>query len=100
MSIHAILFKLSVDIIVLKDGSEYRACAPSFKGLHVFGNTKKSAIKNAKDAIIAYVISLVKHNEPIPCCQILDEDMLPDDHFKKYKYRENISIPTEALQAA
>lgn len=92
-------FQLCVDIAAIKDGTEYYAFAPAFKGLHVFGNTEKDALKNAKDAIIAYVASLLKHNEPIPCCKIIDEDMFPDNFdFKKHLHHTNIPIQTNVSE--
>ena len=92
MPTHVIKIKLSVDIVILEDGTEYRAFAPAFKGLHVFGINEKDALENAKDAVVANVESLLKHNEPIPCCQIIDEDMLPNKIEKTNIHRENIPI--------
>jgi len=87
--------QLCVDIAVVKDESEFHAFCPAFKGLHVYGATVKEAIKNACDAVTAYVSSLIKHNEPIPCCKIIDEDMLPDglDIKKRDIYHRNVAIP-------
>ena len=96
MPAYVFKFKVSVCIIVVKDGTEFYASCPTLKGVHVPGDTKKDAINNCKDAIIAYIFSLLKHNEPIPCYGIIDEDMLPDGvstkDFKKYLHHENIEI--------
>lgn len=103
MSTHIIKFAVSVNIIVVKDGNEYYASCPTFKGVHVPGRTIKNAINNAKEAIGATIFSLLKHNEPIPCCEVLSEDMIPDSmtvkEFKKHLHHENISIdyPSETV---
>lgn len=39
---------------------------PSLPGCISQGKTRNEAIENAKDAIIGYIESLKKHNEPIP----------------------------------
>jgi len=81
-------------IIVEPDDDSFYATCPAFKGLHTYGDTEKEAIENVKNAIIAYVLSLLKHGEPIPCCTIIEK--------KKYKklfrsnvktFYENIPIP-------
>jgi predicted RNase H-like HicB family nuclease len=64
---------LSVNIVVRKDGDGYYATCPSFKGLHVFGVTRGEALKHASDAVVAYSLSFIKHNEPIPCDNIIKE---------------------------
>lgn len=58
--------KLSVPIIIEKDGDEYHAYCPVLKGLHTCGETEEEALKNAKNAISAYLFSLIKHGDPIP----------------------------------
>jgi predicted RNase H-like HicB family nuclease len=44
----------------------YIAEVPSLPGCISQGKTRKEAIDNIKDAIIGYLVSLKKHNEPIP----------------------------------
>ena len=55
-----------LDIIVEPDGDEYHAYAPSLKGLHVYGSTEEEALNNAMEAAKAYLLSLIKHGDPIP----------------------------------
>lgn len=55
-----------IDIIVESDENGYHAYVPALKGLHTCGDTKQEALKNAKDAAIAYLQSLVKNGDPIP----------------------------------
>lgn len=71
------IFKAKV--IIEKDGDIYYAHCPALKGLHVDGMTEEEALKNAKDAMIAYIASLIKHGEPIPICGEEEE------HIKVYK---------------
>ena len=54
--------------VILEDGEDGYVVAhvPALKGCHTQGKTKEDALRNAKEAIEAYVGSLKKHNEPIP----------------------------------
>jgi predicted RNase H-like HicB family nuclease len=65
------LFKII--IMIEKDGDRFYAHCPALKGLHVDGTTREEAIQNAKNAIEAYIASLIKHNEPIPLKPLEDE---------------------------
>ncbi len=42
------------------------ATVPELPGCISQGKTRDEAISNIKDAVIGYLISLKKHNEPIP----------------------------------
>jgi len=55
-----------VQICVEPDNGSFHAWCPGLKGLHVDGETGDQALANAKDAVVAYLESLVKHGEPIP----------------------------------
>jgi len=55
-----------IPVIIEKDHGEYHAFCPVFKGIHINGETEEEAFENTKDAIEAYIMSLIKHNEPIP----------------------------------
>ncbi|MEO6196787.1 MAG: type II toxin-antitoxin system HicB family antitoxin [Dehalococcoidia bacterium] len=55
-----------VDIVVEPDDGEFHAYCPALKGLHVDGGTEEEALRNASEAALAYLESLIKHNEPIP----------------------------------
>lgn len=55
-----------VQVIIESDGPGFHAYCPALEGLHTYGETEKEALKNAKDAISAYLQSLIKHNDPIP----------------------------------
>lgn len=53
-------------IITEPDGEGFYAHAPALKGLHTCGATEEKALRNAVDAAIAYLESLLKHGDPIP----------------------------------
>ncbi len=48
-----------------EDGIFVATC-PSLPGCISQGNTREEALNNIKDAIEGYLISLKKHDEPIP----------------------------------
>lgn len=54
--------------VILEEGEDGYIIAhvPALKGCHTQGKTKEEALKNAKEAIEAYIGSLKKHNDPIP----------------------------------
>mgnify|MGYP001142121755 CR=1 FL=1 len=60
----------SVEVFIERDEDEYHAFCPNLKGLHTCGKTLNETIENAKDAVIAYLNSLIKHGEPIPLTRI------------------------------
>jgi predicted RNase H-like HicB family nuclease len=72
----------NIPVLVEKDGDEYHAFSPAFRGLHTCGATQREALDNAVNAIRAYVASLIKHGEPIPCCVVTQEE------YPKQKYRQ------------
>lgn len=53
-------------IVIEPDNGQYYAYCPALDGLHVGGSTEEEALRNAKDAAIAYLKSLLKHGDPIP----------------------------------
>lgn len=86
--------KLRVEIFVEKDGKEYHAFSPAFKGLHTCGTTVEEALENAKNAIEAYLESLIKHDEPIPASVLVEKtryNKLVSQNINKFK--EDILIP-------
>ena len=57
---------LTITVVVEEDGSGYHAYCPALEGVHVYGDTCEEALENSKDAVVAYLDSLVKHNDPLP----------------------------------
>jgi len=55
-----------VQVIIEPDGNEFHAYCPALKGLHTCGNTEEEALRNARDAAVAYLHSLIQHGDPIP----------------------------------
>jgi len=70
----------SVPIIIEKDNGEFHAFCPVLKGLHTRGETTEEAEKNAKNAVIAYLQSLISHGDPIPLC-IVEEEKQGKSHL-------------------
>jgi predicted RNase H-like HicB family nuclease len=60
------MLRVRVGIVVEQDDEQFHAFCPGLKGLHVGGATEEEALQNAKDAVYAYLCSLMKHNDPIP----------------------------------
>lgn len=58
--------KVRVRILVEPDSEGFYAHCPELTGLHVDGKTEEEAIRNARDAAMAYLTSLIKHNDPCP----------------------------------
>ncbi len=52
-------------ITVESDEGGFHAYCSTLKGLHVSGTTQEEAIDNAKEAVIAYLYSMMKHGDPI-----------------------------------
>ncbi len=84
-----------VEIMVEPDDGAYHAYCPALKGLHVGGDTEEEAVKNARDAAIAYLESLVKHGESIPVGVLVEG--IPSATVMAKK---RISRHTEDLQIA
>jgi len=53
-------------LLELDEDGMYVAECPSLPGCISQGKTRKEALENIQDAIKGYIISLKKHNEPIP----------------------------------
>jgi predicted RNase H-like HicB family nuclease len=81
--------EFKIDIIVEPDDGGFHAYCPALKGLHTAGDTKEEALQNAKDAAIAYLESLIKHNDPIPVGIIMRKEvegtsLLTTRHITRY----------------
>lgn len=87
-----ITVKFDVDILVKEDGIGYHAFCPALKGLHTSGVTKQEALENAKNAVVAYIRSLLKHNDPIPLKLEVIENQPEYDWFGAEKFSEQIAV--------
>ena len=82
---------------VTPDGeNQFYAFCPALKGLHTCGDTIEQALNNAKDAITAYLISLLKHNEPIPLALEPDKQESEYSFNNATQYIENIPVAAAA----
>lgn len=64
----------SIPVCIEKDDGGYHAFSPALKGLHTCGETLEEAEYNLKNALIAYLTSLINHGDPIPLgCLVTEE---------------------------
>lgn len=85
----------SVFVFIERDNNGYHAFCPALKGLHTTGSTLKETKESVKNAIEAYLISLIKHRDPIPLGII--EEKKPKKKYllsSKHQYYENLVIET------
>jgi predicted RNase H-like HicB family nuclease len=55
-----------IKVVIEPDDVGFHVYCPALRGLHTYGDTQEKALENAKNAAIAYLESLIKHNDPIP----------------------------------
>lgn len=80
---------VEITICIEKDENEFYAFCPTLPGFHVGGVTEEEVIQNAKDGFVAYLISLMKHNEPLPMNVVVKE--IPANACS-YKFTESIPV--------
>ena len=84
-----------IELIIEPDEEGYHSYCPALKGLHTSGDTKEEALRNARDAAIAYLESLIKHNDPIPVGIIVKEEAVDKDSLKRKRvnhYTEDVKV--------
>ena len=79
-------FTVEVTVFIEEDNGAFYAHSPTLPGLHVEGNTEDEVKLLVKDAVVAYVGSLLKHNEPLPIAAISSE--IPT--AQPYTFTQNI----------
>lgn len=67
------MIEFVITVVVESDDDSFHAYCPALKGLHTCGATEEEALRNAADAAVAYLRSLIKHGEPIPVGVIIEE---------------------------
>lgn len=72
-----------VQIFIEQDEDSFHAYCPALVGLHTCGDTEEEALNNATDAAKAYLISLLKHNEPLPIGVTSDSETKRTLHFHR-----------------
>jgi len=81
--------------VVEPDEGEFHAFCPALKGLHAPGATEQEALENAKDAAAAYILSLIKHGDPIPVGAMTprsDEAAFGSGSQRTREYTERIAL--------
>jgi predicted RNase H-like HicB family nuclease len=58
--------RLTLDVVIEKDGKSFHAFCPGLKGLHVDGRTEDEALQNAEHAANSYIASLIRQGDPLP----------------------------------
>jgi len=81
-----------VYVMVEPDDDGFHVYCPALKGLHVAGATEEEALQNARDAVLAYIRSLMKHGDPIPL-GILPQDAVPSEAHHG-RHAEKLAIAT------
>lgn len=81
-----VVIQFTINIIVEPDDDEFHAFCPALKGLHVGGHTEEEAVRNAVDAGIAYLESLIKHREPIPLGVVMQAEGV-------HAHTERLAVP-------
>lgn len=62
---------LSITVLIERDGDAYFAYSPTMPGLFVEGRTEEEVKKNVEEAFIGYLLSLMKHDEPLPVGSVM-----------------------------
>ena len=60
--------KIKIPVFIEKDENGFIAYCPELKGLMADGDTEKEVLDNFANAAVAYIKSLMKHNDPLPVC--------------------------------
>ncbi|MBU4330909.1 MAG: type II toxin-antitoxin system HicB family antitoxin [Acidobacteriota bacterium] len=87
MNSHTEKLKFNVPVVIKKDGDGFHAYSPALSGMHTSGDTVSEALDNAKNAIVAYLMSIIKNGDPIPLC--LYEHRLPKPDHSTFVYENN-----------
>lgn len=64
-----------VELMIERDGEGFHAFCPVLPGLHVGGDTEDEVLEFAKDAVIAYLQSMIKHGEALPIAYTTHNDL-------------------------
>lgn len=77
--------RIKVPLFVEPDGDGFYVSCPALPGLHTGGDTFEEAIQNGKDAVNAYLLSLMKKGESLPVgCDIVHVRPTFGDWFKGF----------------
>lgn len=60
------MMKLQFDLVIDQDGDAFYGTCPALKGVHVEGSSEQEVLELMTEAILAYLDSLKKHDDPLP----------------------------------
>ena len=63
--------KIKLLVCIKKDNGGFYAFCPALRGAYADGETIEEALENYKDVATAHILSMLKHNEPLPVGQFL-----------------------------
>jgi len=86
-------YEMSFLIIVEKDSIGYHAYVPALKGIHVPGDTKEEAIKNAQDGIVLYMDSILERGDPLPTGYGVTTEPVETIHVRTLKVKTPAKSP-------
>lgn len=104
--------KLRIRVLMERDEGGWHAFCPDLKGLHADGTTEAETLKNVNDAIIGYMESLLKHNDPIPVGVLVADGTYSVfefvtkairqklSHLTAKAYIREVAVPTSLAAAA
>ena len=84
--------EFEVKVVVEPDADGFHAYCPALKGLHTCGATKQEAERHAKNAVVAYLISLMKHGDPFPKGVVVRRIEPSSTMFKRRSTRLEIAL--------
>lgn len=84
--------KVRVRIVVEPDEDGFHAYCPGLKGVHACGATEEESVQNAKDAVNAYIHSLLKHNDPIPLSVLESDETMSAGELLKAGFAKMLGI--------
>lgn len=94
MPVMKIKFMVSVYIEKEDAGRGYHAWCPAYPGIHIDGRTIKQTLERVLAAVVVYIVSLVKHGDPIP-------GGVEIEHIDNARiYTREVSISVAKLQKA
>jgi predicted RNase H-like HicB family nuclease len=93
------MIEFVVDVVVEPDDDQYHAYCPALRGLHVGGLTQDEAIRNAVDAVELYLVSLVKHGDPIPLGVVVESSSAAAKR-RHVHHMERFAVSFDEFQAA
>jgi predicted RNase H-like HicB family nuclease len=80
---NALSIRLTLHFLVEPDEGAFHAYSPALKGLHVDGASEDEAVKNFVEAASGYLMSVLKHGEPLPIGLIINVPQRAHSHIEE-----------------